>query len=104
MPPAVAIVDTPLSVDAALAAVATRGQAASSSSSARFATTTGRGAEQEVSSWITPRTRARGELERVVAAVADLHPGVRLAAHHRIGPLADRGPGRRRGCRRCPPR
>jgi len=86
---AVAIVDTPLSVDAALAAVSHPGAGGVVLFVGAVRDHDGiEGAEQEVRALdYSAHPGAIGELERVVASVADEHPGVRLAAHHRIGSL-----------------
>ncbi len=89
MSPAVAIVDTPLSVDAVLAAVAhpTVGGVVLFVGAVRDHDGPD-GAEQAVRSLeYSAHPTAVGELELVVAAVAEAHPGVRLAAHHRTGVL-----------------
>ncbi len=85
----VAILDTPLSVDAALSAVSHPGVggvvvfvgAVRDHDGPDGAALAVRALEYSA------HPSALGELEAVVAAVAKAHPGVRLAAHHRTGPL-----------------
>ncbi len=89
MQPAVAILETPLSVDAALAAVAHPGAGGIVVFVGAVRDHDGAvGAEQPVLALeYSAHPSALDELERVVTGVAGDHPGVRLAAHHRTGPL-----------------
>jgi molybdopterin synthase catalytic subunit len=85
----VAIIDTPLSVDAALAAVAHPGAGGLVVFVGTVRDNDGpEGAEQTVRSLeYSAHPGAVAELEQVVSAVQAEHPGVRLAAHHRTGHL-----------------
>jgi molybdopterin synthase catalytic subunit len=89
MQSAVAIIDTPLSVDAALAAVSHSGVGGMVVFVGAVRDNDGpEGAEQSVRALeYSAHPSALIELERVVAAVAEAHPEVRLAAHHRTGSL-----------------
>ncbi len=89
MQSAVAILDTPLSVDAALAAVSHSGVGGMVVFVGAVRDNDGpEGAEQAVRALeYSAHPSALVELERVVAAVAEAHPAVRLAAHHRTGSL-----------------
>lgn len=89
MSPAVAILDSPLSVDAVLAAV-------SHPAAGGLVVFVGvvrdhdelAGVEQGVRALdYSAHPSAVDQLARVAEAVAEAHPGVRLAAHHRIGSL-----------------
>ena len=90
MESAVAILATPLSVDAALAAVAHPGAGGVVVFVGAVRDHDGaEGAEQAVQALeYSAHPNALIELERVVREVAEAHPGVRLAAHHRTGSLA----------------
>lgn len=89
MQPAVAIVDTPLSVDAALAAVAHAGAGGVVVfvGAVRDHDVAGGVAQAVQALEYSAHPSADGELERVVGEVAKAHPGVRLAAQHRTGSL-----------------
>jgi len=89
MQSAVAIVDTPLSLDAVLAAVTHPGAGGVVVFVGAVRDHDGlEGAEQVVRALeYSAHPSALGELERVVAAVAAAHPEARLAAHHRTGSL-----------------
>jgi molybdopterin synthase catalytic subunit len=90
MPPDIAIVETPLSVDAVMAAVAGPG----SGGVVVFVGTVRDhdgpdGAEKGVRALeYSAHPTALRELEGVAQSVSEAHPDVRLAAHHRTGPLA----------------
>lgn len=87
IPPAVAIVDHPLSVDAVIDAVTHAG----SGGTVLFIGTVRDGdgePERAVSSLdYSAHPQALAALERVATEVADVFPDVRLAAHHRVGHL-----------------
>ena len=87
--PSAAIIDSPLSVDAALAAVAHPGAGGVVVFIGAVRDHDGpEGAEQAVRSLeYSAHPGALAELERVMAEVQAAHPGVRLAAHHRTGHL-----------------
>jgi molybdopterin synthase catalytic subunit len=89
MQPAVAISDTPLSVDAALAAVAHPGAGGIVVFVGAVRDHDGvAGAELAVEALdYSAHPGALDELRRVATQVATDHRGVRLAAHHRTGPL-----------------
>lgn len=90
MPPAVAITDEPLSVDAALSAVTHPGAGGIVVFVGAVRDHDGlQGAEHAVRALdYSAHPGALAELERVLSAVGEAHPGVRLAAHHRTGSLA----------------
>ena len=89
IPPEVAIVDHPLSVDAALAAVSHGG----AGGVAIFVGTVRdhddeTGERRAVTSLdYSAHPQALAALERVATEVADVFPDVRLVAHHRVGHL-----------------
>jgi molybdopterin synthase catalytic subunit len=89
MQPAVAISDAPLSVDAALAAVAHPGAGGIVVFVGAVRDHDGEvGAEQPVQALdYSAHPGALSELRRVATEVANDHQGVRLAAHHRTGHL-----------------
>jgi molybdopterin synthase catalytic subunit len=90
MLPDIAITETPLSVDAALAAVSAPGVGGVVVFVGTVRDNDGPdGAERGVSALeYSAHPTALRELAVVAGAVSEAHPDVRLAAHHRTGPLA----------------
>ncbi len=89
MHPAVAILDTPLSVDAVLGAVQHPGAGGVVLFLGAVRDHDGPAGEERVVQALeySAHPLALSELERVVGEVAAAFPECRLAAHHRVGPL-----------------
>src|SRR5262245_56631716 len=89
MEPAVAILDTPLSVDALLTAVRHPGAGGSALFVGAVRDYDGPSGEERAVQALeySAHPLALAELERVVAAVEQDFPECRVAAHHRTGPL-----------------
>lgn len=89
MHPAVAIIDTPLSVDAVLSAVQHPGAGGVVLFLGAVRDHDGPAGEERVVQALeySAHPLAVGELERVVGEVSTDFPECRLAAHHRVGPL-----------------
>lgn len=86
-PPAVAIVDTPLSVDAVMASVAHPGAGGVVVFVGCVRDHDGEPATAVSSLDYSAHPQALAAFERVATEVADLFPDVRLAAAHRVGHL-----------------
>lgn len=89
MQPEIAILDSPLSVDAVMSAVSDRGVGGTVVFVGAVRDHDGaEGAEKGVRALeYSAHPSALAELGKVMGAVTDAFPGVRLAAHHRVGPL-----------------
>ncbi len=90
MQPEIAILDTPLSVDAVMSAVSGHEVGGVVVFVGAVRDHDGaQGEERGVSALeYSAHPSALAELASVAAAVAEAFPGVRVSAHHRVGPLA----------------